>query len=158
DQGISALTTAANAAQSAVSVLQQLQGLLNTAKTQTASQRASTTTEYNTLSQQLNRLLNDASYQGLDLVNSSTSTLSLQFSNSTASVLKITGQNLLYSVSVTKHNKASVAATQIASAAFSAISNHTSAFDAAFQHLQAAINTVQSAAASIGGNVTFLQT
>src|SRR5512135_2051542 len=41
DQGISSLTVATNAAQSAVSVLQQLQGILNSAKTQTDAQRKS---------------------------------------------------------------------------------------------------------------------
>jgi len=160
DQGISSLTAATNAAQSAVSVLQQLQGILNTAKTETAAQRSSATTQFNTLAKQLNTLLNDASYQGLNLVNSSKTSLSLQFSNSTASTLKIAGQNLLYSVILTAlGGKASVAASAIAGGAkFSVVSGLTSKFDTAFQSLQNAITKVQAAAQSIGGNVTFLQT
>jgi flagellin-like hook-associated protein FlgL len=160
DQGISSLTAATNAAQSAVSVLQQLQGILNTAKTETASQRASATTQFNTLAKQLDTLLNDASYQGLNLVNSTASSLSLQFSNSTASKLTIAGQNLLYSKIVTagKVSKVSNAAKNLVTVGFSAVSNKTSQFDTAFQALQTAIGKVQAAAASIGGNVTFLQT
>jgi flagellin len=183
DQGISSLTAATNATQSAVTVLQQLQGILNSAKTETATQRASATTQFNTLAKQLDTLLNDASYQGLNLVNSTASSLSLQFSNSTASKLTIAGQNLLYSnvvshaasiASAKSKFKVSLAAqalayTQAASKfnvsnnavsklGFSTYSNKTSKFDSGFQLLQTAIGKIQAAAASIGGNVTFLQT
>jgi len=176
DQGISSLTTATQAAQSAVTVLEQLQGLLNSAKTETAAQRAAAGQQYNTLAKQLDELLNDASYQGLDLVNSSTSALNLQFSSSTASKLKITGSNLLYTAIVTNLGgggkgsklKISLAANAIifsgkssafsTAVGFSAVSNKTSLFDNGFQQLQNAINTVQAAAQSLGGNVTFLQT
>ena len=160
DQGISSLTAATNATQSAVTVLQQLQGVLNSAKTETASQRASSAKQFSTLATQLDTLLNDASYQGLNLVNSTASSLTLQFSNSTASKLTIAGQNLLYSVIVTagKVSKVSNAAKNLVTVGFSAVSNKTSLFDTAFQSLQTAIGKVQAAAASIGGNVTFLQT
>ena len=160
DQGISGLTAATNATQSAVTVLQQLQGVLNSAKTETASQRASSAKQFSTLAQQLDTLLNDASYQGLNLVNSTASSLTLQFSNSTASKLTIAGQNLLYSVIVTagKVSKVSNAAKNLVTVGFSAVSNKTSLFDTAFQSLQTAIGKVQAAAQSIGGNVTFLQT
>jgi flagellin-like hook-associated protein FlgL len=160
DQGISTLTAATNAAQSAVTVLQQLQGILNSAKTETTAQRKAAGTQFSTLAQQFNTLLNDASYQGLDLVNSSKSSLSVQFSNSTASKLTIQGQNLLYSVIVTagKISKVSNAAKNLVTVGFSAVSNKTSLFDNAFQALQTAIGKVQAAAQSIGGNVTFLQT
>jgi flagellin len=160
DQGISSVTTATQAIQSAISVLQQLQGILNSAKTQSASQRASAATQFNTLAGQLNNLVNDASYQGLNLVNSTASTLSLQFSISSTSTLKITGKNLLASKLVT----ASVAgvATKLASnvlhTLFSTVSNKTSKFDAAFNILQSAVFTAQADAQSLGGNVSFLQT
>jgi flagellin-like hook-associated protein FlgL len=158
DQGVSSLTTATNAAQSAVSVLQQLQGILNSAKTQTASQRASASKQFDTLATNLNTLLNDASYQGLNLVNSTATALSLQFSNLTKSTLKIAGFNLQYSKVVTFNaTAASHAGSKLVSGGFSAVSNKTSKFDKAFQTLQSAIATVQAAAASIGGNVTFLQ-
>jgi flagellin len=176
DQGISSLTTATQAAQSAVTILQQLQGILNSAKTETAAQRAAAGAQYNTLAKQLDTLLNDASYQGLDLVNSSTASLNLQFSSSTASKLKITGSNLLYTAVVTNlggGTKGSALAISLAAKAiiftgkssafsaavgFSAVSNKTSVFDNGFQQLQNAIATVQAAAQSLGGNVTFLQT
>lgn len=97
DQGVSSLTAATQGIQSAISILQQMQGLLQSAKTETASQRASAAGQFNTLSVQLNQLLNDSSYQGLNLVNSKSTNLTLQFSDATSSTLKISGQNLLMS-------------------------------------------------------------
>jgi flagellin len=158
DQGISSVTTATNAVQSVVGVLQQLQGILNSAKTESASQRAAAVTQFNSLAKQLNNLVNDASYQGLNLVNSSKSVLSLQFSISSTSTLKINGSNLLASVLVTVAAKASLLATALTATKFSKISNKTSLFDAAFNTLQSAVFTAQADAQALGTNVTFLQT
>jgi flagellin len=165
DQGISSLTTATNAAQSVVSVLQQLQGILNTATTDTAAQRASDSTQFNQLAKQLNNLVGDASYQGLNLVNSSKSALTLQFSLATASTLKVTGYNLQVSTIVTQLSSALVAAavgsklaTQLVKGGFSAVSNKTSKFSAAFNSLQTAIFKVQADAQALGGNISFLNT
>jgi flagellin len=97
DQGISSVTTATQGISSAISIAQQLQGIVQAAKTENATERASAAVQFNTLTVQLNQLLNDSSYQGLNLVNSSTSNLTLQFSQSSASTLKIAGQNLLVS-------------------------------------------------------------
>jgi len=163
DQGVSSLTTASNAAQSAISILQQLQGILNSAKTQTDAQRKAAATQYNTLTVNLNTLLGDATYQGLNLVNSTATSLSLQFSNLTRSTLKINGFNMQYSKVVTGGktaggiSKASHAATLLVFSKWSKVSNLTSKFDKGFQLLQSAIATIQADAASIGGNVTFLQ-
>src|SRR6516162_3465179 len=160
DQGVSSLTTATQAIQSVVSTLQQLQGILNSAKTQSASQRASAASQFNTLAGQLNNLVSDATYQGLNLVNSTASVLSLQFSISSTSTLKVHGQNLLASKLVTAAvaGAASKLATNIVGTLFSKVSNKTSKFDAAFNVLQSAVFTAQADAQSLGANVTFLQT
>ncbi len=158
DQGISSLTTATQATQSVVSILEQLQGLLNSAKTETAAQQAATAKAFNTLSEQMNNLVNDASYQGLNLVNSTASVLSLQFSLASTSTLKINGFNQQVSTLVSVHAKASVLATAITGITFSTVSSKTSIFDAGFNVLQNAIETAQSQAQSLGGNVTFLNT
>ena len=157
DQGISSLTTATNAVQSVVSVLQQLQGILTSAKTETGAQRAAAAKSFNTLSQQLNNLVNDASYQGLNLVNSTASVLSLQFSISSTSTLKINGSDLHASVLITTQVAASVLASAIVTTTFSTVSNKTSKFDAAFNVLQNAVFSAQATAQSLGGNVSFLQ-
>jgi flagellin len=177
DQAISSLTTATNAAQSVVSILQQMQGLVNGAKTETGAQLSASSTQFSTLMKQLNNLVGDASYQGLNLVNSSTSTLTVQFSLDSASVLKVTGSNLNTSGIVTFNSKvAAFSAIKLsagganATSAGSGLSTNRSvlgktfstASDAAltgvFNVLENAIQTVQGDAQSLGANVTLLQT
>ncbi|HYM04093.1 MAG TPA: flagellin [Stellaceae bacterium] len=179
DQAISSLTTATQAAQSVVSILQQLQGVINAAKTQTGAQLTAAGTQFSTLLKQLNNLVGDASYQGLNLVNSSTSTLTVQFSLTATSVLKVTGSNLNAS-GIIKFNstlaganfsaiKLSAGSANLISAGtglsgskssvgktFSTASNLQ--LNAVFNTLQNAITTVQGDAQSLGGNVTLLQT
>jgi flagellin len=117
--------------------------------------------QFNTLGQQLTTLLNDSSYQGLNLVNSTASNLTLQFSIASSSTLKIKGQNLLFSKLVTGGKalgKGSVAGTSMMSLKFSAVSNKISVFTNVYNALQSAVFKAQAAAASLGTNVNFLQT
>jgi flagellin len=160
DQGIQSLTAATNGISGVISILQQMEGIVNGASTQTAAQRASAATQFNTLGQQLTTLLNDSSYQGLNLVNSTASNLSLQFSITSTSTLKITGQNLMFSKLVTSGggSKGSVAATKMAGMKFSAVSNKISVFTTTYNSLQSAVFKAQAAAQSLGTNVNFLQT
>jgi flagellin len=160
-QGIQSLTAATNGITSVISVLQQMEGIVNGAATQTATQRASAMSQFNTLGQQLTTLLNDSSYQGLNLVNSTASNLTLQFSIASSSTLKIKGQNLLFSKLVTGGKavgKGSVVGTSMMSLKFSAVSNKISVFTNVYNALQSAVFKAQAAAASLGTNVNFLQT
>jgi len=160
-QGIQSLTAATNGISGVISILQQMEGIVNGASTQTAVQRASAATQFSTLGQQLSTMLNDASYQGLNLVNSTASNLTLQFSITSTSKLKISGQNLLFSKLVTG-GKAQVvgskAGTGLGSLKFSAVSNKISVFTNVYNALQTAVFKAQAAAASLGTNVNFLQT
>jgi flagellin len=160
-QGVQSLTAATNGISGVVSVLQQMECIVNGASTQTAAQRASADTQFNTLGQQLSTLLNDSSYQGLNLVNSTSSNLTLQFSIASTSTLKITGQNLLFSKLVTGGKavaKGSAAASTLISLKFSAVSNKISLFTKIYNALQTAVFKAQAAAQTLGANVNFLQT
>jgi flagellin len=158
DQGISSVTTATQAVQTVVSLLQQLQGIITAAKTQTAIQRAGAASQFNALAKQLNNLVNDASYQGLNLVNSTASLLKLQFSQTSTSILKIAGYNLQVSKLISTGVAPSLLATKIVTTKFSTVSNKTSKFDLAYNTLQNAVFAAQSDAQALGGNVSFLQT
>lgn len=160
DQGISSVTTATQGVQSAISILQQLQGIVQSAKTETDSQDKSAKTQFNQLAAQFNELINDSSYQGLNLLNSTSSKLSLQFSTLSTSTFSIAGQNLLVSKLFTAGVKSSVLATTLSGAAFSTAvsSGKTSAFDTVFNKLNAAVASLQATAQSLGGNVSLLQT
>jgi flagellin len=160
-QGIQSLTAATNGITSVISILQQMEGIVNGAATQTTSQRASAATQFNTLAQQLSTLLNDASYQGLNLVNSTVSTLTLQFSITSTSLMKIKGQNLLFSKLVTGGKGVAVgskAATTLITIKFSNVSNKISNFTNIYNALQTAVFKAQAAAQTLGTNVNFLQT
>jgi len=159
DQGISSVTTATQGIQNAITILQQMQGLVQSASTDTAAQQKAAQAQFDTLSAQLNQLLNDTSYQGLNLINSSTSNLTLQFSQSSTSVLKVAGQNLLISKSVTGASKASHLATVLAGGKkFTSLSAGTTVYTQIYNTLNNAIGTFQGAAQNLGSNVAFLNT
>jgi len=90
DQGISSLTAATDAISAVESLVQQLKGLAVNAKSSTTSTEiGNIVSQFNDLRTQINNLTADASYQGLNLVNGSGSTLTVNFSNDTASILNV---------------------------------------------------------------------
>ena len=176
DQAISSLTTATNAAQSVVSILQQLQGVINSAKTETGAQLTSAGTQFSSLIKQLNNLVGDSSYQGLNLVNSATTTLTVQFSLTATSTLKVTGSNLNASGIIGFKSTGSTVFSGIkfsfggANLVSCCIGNSSTLVNTTFSKetntelngifnvLQNAIQTVQGDAQTLGANVTLLQT
>lgn len=94
DQGISSITAALDALDSIDSLLKQMKGVAEAAKTQTTTERASSTTQFEELGSQISQLIEDASYQGLNLLNNTGSTLDVSFSTRTASRLQVDGFDL----------------------------------------------------------------
>ncbi len=164
DQGISSLTTALQAVESSEDVFAQMKGLVLSAKSGTAADRATLATQFNELAVQSNNLVNDSSYQGLNLVNSTANQLKVSFSEKTGSVLTVDGANILVSnFAGLSTFAASVAATAItgftaASVVWSTVSNAISLFDAVIDILDSAITTIRTNAATLGSNVSLLQT
>jgi flagellin len=170
EQGISSVTAAVNGTTIAGSILKQMQGLVSSVRTADSSTRATLTSQFNNLATQLNSAEGDASYQGLNLVNNSTASLTVYFNQGTGAALTINAQNLNTSVLMSCASAASSGALSImlsgggiASAAggFSILSDSTSAA-AVLNNLQAQLSsaqsTVRASASRLGGNVTFLQT
>jgi flagellin-like hook-associated protein FlgL len=156
DQALSTVATAVQAAESIDSILKQLKGVVVTAKTATVAEKAALQTQFNTLSSQINLLATDATYNGTNLVTSTATTLTVQFSALTTSILVITGKELNASILLTNASGASIQATLLASNVFS---DATAAnFDAVIASINTAIDTTRAAAKSLGGNVAFLQT
>ena len=91
-QAVSALQAANDAVDAVDSTLRQLKGLLQSAKTASTTERAALQSQFNTLSAQMNQLFNDSSYQGLNLLNSSTSVLQVDFSTSSNARLSVAGK------------------------------------------------------------------
>jgi len=170
DQGISSVTAAVNGTTIASSVLKQMQGLVSSVRTADSSTRATLTSQFNNLATQLNSAEGDSSYQGLNLVNNSTASLTVYFNQGTGAALTINAQNLNTSVLLSLASAASSGALSImlsgggvatAGGGFSVLSDSTSAA-AVLNNLQSQLSSAQStiraSAARLGGNVTFLQT
>ncbi len=161
-QGISSLTTALQAVESTEDVFSQMKGLVLSAKSGTASDRLTLSSQFNNLAQQANNLIGDSSYQGLNLVNSTANALKVSFSEKTSSVLNVDGANILVTNFV---GLSFVAVSTLASAGFtvlsngwSAVGNSISLFDAVVDILDSAITTIRTNAATLGSNVSLLQT
>ncbi len=170
DQGISSLTTALQAVESSEDVFAQMKGLVLSAKSGTAADRATLAIQFNELALQSNNLVNDSSYQGLNLVSSTANQLKVSFSEKTGSVLSVDGANILVTNFAGLSGDAgfvtnSVGVSSIATAGFtvlsngwSSVSNSISLFDAVIDILDSAITTIRTNAATLGSNVSLLQT
>ena len=158
DQGISSLTTALQAVESAEKVYSQLKGVLLSAKSGSETDRANLNDQFNTLAQQANFLVEDASYQGLNMISSSTAELRISFSEKSGSVLSVDAANLHFSAFTALAFDASVAGSQVVSVAWENVSNNISLFDNAIDILDSAIATIRSNAATLGSNVALLKT
>ena len=90
DQGISTLTAATDSIVAIETLVRQLKGLATNAKSATTNAEVSNIlTQFNDLRTQINNLTTDATYQGLNLVAGTGSTLQVNFSNDTGSVLTV---------------------------------------------------------------------
>lgn len=159
DQGISTLTVALQAVESTEKVYSQLKGVLLSAKSGGETDRAELNDQFNSLALQANLLVDDASYQGLNMLSSTGSALKLSFSEKSASVLTVDGVNLHFSQFTGLETfKASVAGSQVVSVAWEAVSDNISLFDDVIDILDSAIATIRVNAATLGSNVSLLKT
>jgi flagellin-like hook-associated protein FlgL len=100
DQGISGLEATLQATKAIESILQRMKGLISSAGEQTATERAATGKQLGELNKQISKLVSDATYKGLNLINSSTSELSVRFSDKADSKLEVCGVNFNVSVNL----------------------------------------------------------
>lgn len=94
DQAVSTVSTALTASSAIDGLLRQLKGILISAKTSSATERATLSVQYNSVKAQIDYLANDASYQGLTLVANSYAKVTANFSDRSASTLDINGRRL----------------------------------------------------------------
>jgi flagellin len=141
--------TSVNAATQSISnvttVVQQLQGVTTQALgTTDTTVRAGLASQFNALLTQLDTLVNDATFNGTNLLNSTSSTLVVYFNETNTTALTVTGVN----ISHTGLNISS-AANSFADAA---------SINTAGSLLLTALSTLRTDAANFGGNATLIQT
>ena len=147
DQAVSSVSVALEAVNAIDSIVQQLKGVVNSAASgATAAEFTELNSQYNSLITQIDNLAADASYQGVNLINGTGTTLTVNFSNSTTSVLLIDSVDL-------RHLTGTGLGITTA-ALLSTVANR----QCAINQLDAAIATLDAKAKSLGSNVALLQT
>ena len=95
DQSVQTVNSALTATSSVESLLNQLKAVLSNVSGNTASQNVAATSEFKDLSKQLYQLVKESTYQGLNILSGSSTVLTTQVSDRTASTFVITGYNLI---------------------------------------------------------------
>jgi len=93
DQGVSSLTTALEAANALEDLTKQIKGIIDSSRSGDTDQRKEFREQVVELGKQIQKLVNDASYAGLNLLNSTASTLSVRFSDKVESKLQVNGND-----------------------------------------------------------------
>ncbi len=145
DQAISSLTTALESVDAIDSIVRQMKGLAIAAKSATGTELADTVTQFNDLRLQIDLLTEDSTYQGTNLIDGTGTTLKIEFSNLTTSILSIASVDL---------TKGSLGLDITVAAAFSLAAN----IGSSIAELDAAITTLRGKGKVLGSNVSFLQT
>lgn len=91
DQGVSALKATVAATDKIESLVNQMKGLINASRSADASTRTENGKQINELVKQVQKLVSDTSYQGQNLLNSTSSKLTVTFSDKTDSKLTVDG-------------------------------------------------------------------
>lgn len=130
----------------ATEVVTQLQGLVTQALATTDTTiRAGLASQFNSLLTQLDEMVNDATFNGTNLLNSTSSTLVVYFNEDNSTTLTISGVNITSSgLSLT--------------AATNAWANATNDIGSAQSLLLTALSTLRTDASTFGGNATLIST
>jgi len=94
DQGVSTVSAALEGIESIENIVRQLKGVATNLKSATGTQFSDLITQFNSLRTQVGLLADDASFQGVNLVNNTTETLSVSFSDKTGSLLTVNAVNV----------------------------------------------------------------
>jgi flagellin len=171
DQGISTLKVAMNVTDSVDGLLKQLKGLVQNARSGSTAERTQATADFKEIGRQISAMINDASYQGTNLLNATSTRLKVAFSEKSTAYLQISGFDLNRSI---QSNRALFTGVNVFSGAngsvftfsgvvtaaaggFSGITQN-SVFDYAVNALNKSITKLRSVSQSLGTNVAVLQT
>jgi flagellin-like hook-associated protein FlgL len=144
---LEAVNSTDNSIADVTSVVTQLQGLATQALgTTDTTLRAGYASQFNALTTQLDELVNDATFNGTNLLNSTSNTLVVYFNATNTTALTITG------VDITSSTLLNSGAT--AQGSFALDSN----IQEAQSYLLTALTTLRTDASQFGGNATLIQT
>ncbi len=176
DQGISALDTALKAADALEDLTKQMKGVIDSARSGTQSQRKEYADQLIDLGIQIEKLVNDATYQGLNLLSSTASSLSVRFSDKADSKLEVDGVDFnasaffMDSGGVALGSKGAVFSTDIQSmlgfsqsitgynfSVATELATFNTKADVAISRMDETISNLQSKASTMANNVAVLK-
>jgi flagellin-like hook-associated protein FlgL len=177
DQGISTIDTALKATDALESLTAQMKGIIDSARSGDTTQRSKFATQLKELANQIEKLVGDSSYQGLNLLNSTASKLSVQFSDKTTSKLNVDGVDFNASAYFLDSAGTAIGATSISLVGgvisgvlgfdsmlsvynfsnASALASFNGRADIAIARLDKVISNVQSQAATLANSVGILK-
>ncbi len=94
DQGVSAISASIDAIESVNDLLDTMKGIAESIATQTTAEKVSSTEQFNEIGNQISSLIEDASYNGINLLNSTANSLDVSFSDRAGSELNLAGADL----------------------------------------------------------------
>ena len=174
DQGISSMKAGITGGTLADSILRQMKGIVNTVRTADSSTRTALSAQFSDLTRQINSAVGDASYQGLNLVDNSSATITVYFNQGTSAAITAHATNLRASKLLTTMGVGASSggiqalgnmlsdAGAAAAGGFSALTSQTSLSPAAVLDKVSAvidrgISRIRSQATLLGGNISLLQ-
>lgn len=170
DQTIVSVNTTLQGLNAIDTLVRQARGLVDAAKAQSQNERARTKTQFTTVIQQIFQLVEDSSYQGSNILNSTSSRLVVNFGLRSASRLQIDGVDLNKTVAGanTLFTNANVFSGQggvvfsaiFTAAGFSAIGSNNSGVgiaNSAVNRIDDALSRVRTIVAGYSNDVAILQ-
>jgi len=177
EQGISTLNTALQAIEGVDNLVKQMKGVVEAAKSQSTDERKAATTQFDEIGKQIYQLLEDASYQGVNLLNSTGSELEVSFGIRTDSLLTVNGVALntsaanasasaggLFTVAAFSSGGLSLDMSAFGLSgsgsftSFGANNSNTSFATTMTTVLDGGVSRLRSQAATLGGNIAILST
>jgi len=135
------------------SIISQLQGLTTQALgTTDTGTRAGLASQFNALATQLDELVNDATFNGTNLLNSTSNSLVLYFNETNTTSLTVTGVNITSAGLL--YNSSTGSVENVASGAWAT----STTIQTSQSYLLTALSTLKTDAANFGGNATLIQT
>lgn len=170
DQTIVSVNTTLQGLNAIDTLVRQARGLVDSAKSQSQTERARTKTQFTTVMQQIFQLVEDSSYQGSNILNSTSSRLVVNFGLRSASRLQIdgvalnktvAGANTLFTGANVFSGRGGVVFSAVFTAAgFSAIGSNNSAVaiaNNAVNRIDDALSRVRTIVAGYSNDVAILQ-
>jgi len=162
DQAISAVRTATAATDAIEDFTQQLRGLAEAARSASPQEQQAITNQFQQIGNQINQIAQDASFNGVNLLNSNNSQLQVQFSEREESSLTIQGsdltENLFAANSFDANGNFDLNAFGVPGGTFVGIENDPNALDSIIRSLDQGVEQVRARAQELGSNTAILQT